>query len=144
MAQHNKCFKWFPQNQLKKQLKKLFNPFMASIFFLVEHPFWCHDLLQMRSITRHQLLAAFLRNLSPFLMSNGLQYSNILGFTGCAPSSNPIRDFLGFKSGDCDGQCRIFQNFLCNQALVEFEVCLGLCPVGRSNDAQASASSLTE
>jgi len=42
-------------------------------------PFCCYDLLQTWCITRHQLLAAFLRNLCPFLMSNGLQFSNILG-----------------------------------------------------------------
>jgi len=39
-------------------------------------------------------------------------------------SSNFFRFSRGFKSGDCDGHCIIFQDFFCNQALVEFEVCL--------------------
>jgi len=33
----------------------------------------------MTCINRHQLLGEFSKNLSPILMSNGLQFSNILG-----------------------------------------------------------------
>jgi len=55
------------------------------------------------------------------LMSNGLKFSNI----GFAYSATPFfkshqRFSKGFKSGDGDGHCRIFQDFFCNQALVEF------------------------
>ena len=32
---------------------------------------------------------------------------------------------MGLKSGDCDGHPSIFQDFFWNQALVDFEVCLG-------------------
>ena len=41
------------------------------------------------------------------------------------PSLIPTRDFLWGSSRVTDGQCRIFPAFLCNEALVEFEVCLG-------------------
>jgi len=58
----------------------------------------------MRCITRHQLLAMFLRNLSPFLMSNGIRFSNILVFVYCnsllqIPPEVQVRY--------CDGHCRL-------------------------------------
>jgi len=60
------------------------------------------------------------------------------------PSSNPTRDFLWGSSQVTEGHCRIFQDFFCNPALEEFEVhAWDHCPVGRSNNTQASASSLT-
>jgi len=71
-------------------VSKLFTPFMASTG-LSRTPFCCYDLLQTKSINRHQLLAAFLRNLSPLIMSNGIQFnswrkkmeSSFLGFACC-------------------------------------------------------------
>uniref|UniRef100_A0A671R162 Immunoglobulin domain-containing protein n=1 Tax=Sinocyclocheilus anshuiensis TaxID=1608454 RepID=A0A671R162_9TELE len=57
------------------------NYYWQASFVLSRVPYCCYDLLQKRYIARHQLLGALLGNLRPFLMSNGLQFSNILGFT---------------------------------------------------------------
>lgn len=86
----------------------------------------CYDLLQMRYISRYQLLAAFLRSLSPFLMDWDLQFSDIYGFACCCCCLLQIhqRFSVGLRLGDCDSCCRIFQDFW-NQVLVDFAVCLG-------------------
>jgi len=86
-------------------------------------PFCCYDLLQTRCITRHQLLAAFLRNPSLFFMSNGLQFSNSLEFACYNCLQIPPEILNGVQVSD--GHCRISQDFICNQFLVEFEVCMG-------------------
>uniref|UniRef100_A0A673HPQ8 Immunoglobulin domain-containing protein n=1 Tax=Sinocyclocheilus rhinocerous TaxID=307959 RepID=A0A673HPQ8_9TELE len=65
---------------LNKCLKS-HNYYWQASFVLSRVPYCCYDLLQKRYIARHQLLGALLGNLRPFLMSNGLQFSNILGFT---------------------------------------------------------------
>jgi len=53
----------------------------------------------MTCMTKNQLLAEFLRNLSPFVMRNSLQFINIIGLHQ--------RFSMGFSSGDCDGHCVI-------------------------------------
>ncbi|KAG1945519.1 augurin [Pimephales promelas] len=47
---------------------------------------------------------------------------------------------MGFKSDDCDGYCRIFQDLFCNQANLRFA--WDHYPDGRSNDAHSPASFL--
>jgi len=100
-----KCFKLglgFPQIQLKRHLlmtsavsKCPTLSWQASLVLSRTHSRCFFDLLQTRCITRHQLLAAFLRNLSPFLMNNGLQFSNTHGFRVLQPpSSNSTKDFI--------------------------------------------------
>jgi len=103
-------------------------------------PFCCSALLQTRWITRQQLLAAFLRNLSQFLMTNGLQFSNILGFVSCSHLQITPEIFYGVQVRWLWCHCRLVHDFFCNQVLVEFEVCLGSLSCWK---VQASASSLT-
>jgi len=71
----------FPYKRIFKHVNKILElesqiystPSWQASLELSRTPFCCYDLLQMRCITRHhQLLAAFLRNLCPFLMCNGL------------------------------------------------------------------------
>jgi len=94
LARHNKKVVSPNRIQFKMQflmsstVSNWFNPFMASIF---STPFCCYD------------LAAFLSNLSQFLMSSGLQVRNILGFAYCNCCLQFLQRFsMGFKLGDCD------------------------------------------
>lgn len=89
-----------------------------SLLYWVEHYF---DLLQTWCLARHYLLTAFLINLRPFLICNGLQFTNIYSFACCIEitatsffKSHQI-SFIGLKSADCNGPSRIFQDIHCNQ-----------------------------
>lgn len=107
----------------------------------MERPFCCYDLLQMRCIARHQLLAALQRNFSPFLMSNRLQFSNILGLTCCnLLSSNPTRDFL---SGSSQVTVMVSVEYSATKPRWNLKYDWDHCCVGRSSDTQLSASSQT-
>jgi len=86
-------------------------------------PFCSYNLLQTRYITRHQFLAVFPRNLSPFLKSNGLQFSDILRFACCnSLLQNPPEILYGVTVRATVESSRTSS---VNQILVEFEVCLG-------------------
>ena len=68
---------------LTTAVSKLFNPIHDKhLQYLVEHLLAFMTCCK-HSIARHQLLAAFPWNFSPFLMGKGLQFTNILGFACC-------------------------------------------------------------
>jgi len=86
--------------------------------------------------TWHQLLAAFLINLSPFLMNNGLQFSNILGFAWCnrllqiPPEifSSQMTVMANVESSRISSATKSWWNLKCDWHH---------CPVRSSNDGQA-------
>jgi len=70
IAQHNKCFKWFP-NSIENAtlndfccvlLKNDSIPSWQTSLVLSRTPFYCYDLLQSRCIARHQLLGVLLES----------------------------------------------------------------------------------
>ena len=106
-------------------------------------PFCCHDLLQMWCIARHQLLPAFLRNLSPFLIGKGLQITNIVGFACCNRLLKIPPEIFQWGSS----QETVMATLVSLRTSSETKPWWILryawdhCPVRRSKDAQASASS---
>lgn len=84
----------------------------------------------MRCIARHCL---HLTNSSPSIM--GIDHAITF-------SKSQLRFFIGFKSGDCDGYCRIFLDIFCNHACCRWNMSYAWnhCPGRMFNDIQCSAS----
>jgi len=105
-------------------VSKLFNPFMASNFstLLLLQPA-ANEMYNQPDTRFWQRFWGILVHSSWEMASSSVIYLGLRTATAFFKSHQ--RFSMGFKSGDCDGHCRIFQDFFCNQALVEFEVCLG-------------------
>lgn len=103
-------FMWFLQIQQKNATfndecsLKIIQPLHKKhILHIVEHQIVMscpiHDAL------RHQLLAAFLRNLSLFFVCNDLQFTDILRCMPLLPTSK-VGFNAEFESAECDGHSR--------------------------------------